>query len=406
MTSSWTTAWTCPFCPLLCTTAGVQPGPRLRPITGASGPCRHAGPGLARFADVPADAQPRIAGRPATLDEAVAHAAALLGASMQPLFGGLGTDVAGARALYPLACATGAICDVAAGTPMFESLRVQQDRGGYTTTLAEVAERADLLLLATPHDDAAPSDTMADLLARCTAGSPEVLQLQQAAGAGADAFDALAWLAALVEGRGAVRARAPQALRVLAERLKAARYAVIVYETSRLPAHGGLLIEALQRVVATLNRSTRAAALGLGGGAGSTAGAYTVNQVFTWLSGLPLRSRAAQGGLEHEPLRFATERLLADGAVDALLWIATFGPLPVPTAAAGLPRIVLGHPDQAAEGDTVFIPVSTPGVGSAGHLFRTDGSVLLPLRPLYADSLPTVATVLQRLHAAFQESTA
>lgn len=406
MTPSWTTAWTCPFCPLLCTTAGVQPGPRLRPITGGSGPCRHAAPGLARFADIPSDAQPRIEGRPATLDEAVARAAGVLQASGQPLFGGLATDVAGARALYPLACATGAICDVAAGTPLFESLRVQQDKGGYTTTLAEVSERADLLLVATPHNQAAPSDAMADLLARCTTGSPDVLPLQQAAGPDVDLFDALALLAALVDGRSAVRAQAPRALAELADRLKTARYAVIVYETRYLPAQGALLIEALQRVVATLNKTTRAAALGLGGGAGATAGAYTVNQVFTWLSGLPLRSRAAPGGLEHEPVRFAADRLLADGAVDALLWIASFGPLPVPAAAAGLPRIVLGHPEQAAEGDTVFIPVSTPGVGSAGHLFRTDGSVLLPLRPLYQDTLPTVAAVLQRLRGALQETTA
>jgi formylmethanofuran dehydrogenase subunit B len=48
----------------------------------------------------------------------------------------------------------------------------------------------------------------------------------------------------------------------------------------------------------------------------------------------------------------------------------------------------------------VFIPVSTPGIGSAGHLFRTDGSVLMPLRALRDDGLPTVAEVLRRLTQA------
>lgn len=401
MTSSWTPAWTCPFCPLLCSTGGVQPGPQLLPLPGRTGLCRRAAGGLARFADTPADAVPLLQGRPATLDEAIDAAAGLLRRSVQPLFGGLATDVAGARALYPLACATGAISDVAAGSPLFEGLRVQQDKGGYTTTLAEVSERADLLLLVTPDSDEAPSDYFRDLLDRCGATPPEVMRLDTLL-PGADLFNTLALLAALVDGRAAVRARAPQALIDLAERLKAARYAVVVYESGRLPAHGGLLIEALQRMVGTLNRSTRAAALALGGGDG----AYTVNQVFTWLSGLPLRSRAAAGGLEHEPIRFGADRLLAGGAVDLLLWIASFGPLPVPAAAHGLPRIVLGHPDQAAEGDNVFIPVSTPGLGSAGHLFRTDGSVLLPLRPLYEDTLPTVAAVLQRLHGAFRQESA
>lgn len=390
MTPSRTTAWTCPFCPLLCSTGNGPHGST----------CRRAASGLARFSDAPATAQPQVAGQPATLAAAVAAAARLLWASRQPLFGGLATDVAGARALYPLACATGAICDVAAGTPLFESLRVQQDKGGFTTTLAEVSERADLLLIVTPDADDAPSDYVRDLLDRCAHRTPTVLRLAEAAG-NADLFDTLALLAALVAGRTAVKARAPQPLVALAEQLQAARYAVLVYEAGRLPPHGGLLIEALQRVVATLNQRTRAAALGLGGGDG----AYTVNQVFTWLSGLPLRSRAAPGGLEHEPLRFATDRLLADGAVDALLWISSFGPLPVPAAAQGLPRVVLGHPDQAADGDDVFIPVSTPGVGSSGHLFRTDGSVVLPLQPLYEDTLPTVAAVLRALHQALPAPT-
>ena len=68
-------------------------------------------------------------------------------------------------------------------------------------------------------------------------------------------------------------------------------------------------------------------------------------------------------------------------------------------------RIVLGHPrmrlSQEAE---VFIPVSTPGIGSGGHLFRTDGSVLLPLRPLYDDGLPGVGEVVNRLTQAVRAS--
>ena len=70
-----------------------------------------------------------IDGRAASLDDAVAAAASLLRASRQPLFGGLGTDVAGARALYRLACATGAICDAAQGAALMHGLRALQDRG-------------------------------------------------------------------------------------------------------------------------------------------------------------------------------------------------------------------------------------------------------------------------------------
>jgi formylmethanofuran dehydrogenase subunit B len=156
----------------------------------------------------------------------------------------------------------------------------------------------------------------------------------------------------------------------------------------------------------TLNRTTRAGGLALGGDDGGA----TVNQTLTWLSGLPLRTGVHPDGLAHEPHRYDTARLLADHAVDSLLWVASFtADLPPPKTA--LPVIVLGHPGLAATctdrpGPTVFIPVSTPGIGSAGHLFRADGGVVLPLAPVYADTLPTVASVAASLAHRLAEAIA
>jgi len=165
-----------------------------------------------------------------------------------------------------------------------------------------------------------------------------------------------------------------------------------------------LLVEAVHRIVGQLNRRTRAAALWLGGGNG----AATVNQVFAWLSGLPLRSRAGPRGLEHEPLLFSTQRLVDDGAVDSLLWVSSFDAEAAPPAGA-LPLVALVHPAQAAacaRAGAVVIPVATPGIGSAGHLFRTDGTVLMPLDALRDDGLPTVAEVATRLTAALKAAAA
>jgi formylmethanofuran dehydrogenase subunit B len=156
----------------------------------------------------------------------------------------------------------------------------------------------------------------------------------------------------------------------------------------------------VHQIVGHLNRSTRAAALWVGGGHG----AATANQVFTWLSGLPLRSRAGPHGLEHEPLVFDGTRLLAAGAVDALLWVSAFD-VDVEPPPNELPMLVLGPPEMATAArrpGAVFIAVSTPGIGSAGHLFRTDGTVLMPLTAARPDALPTVAEVARRLLAALR----
>lgn len=402
--------WTCPFCPLLCDSFSVEADANGLVLTGSE--CGRARSGLSRFGPGVMAAQPQIDGVACDQAAAIAAAARMLAASRQPLFGGLGTDVAGARALYPLACRSGAICDPAGGSALMHGLRALQDRGAFTTTLAEVHSRADLIVCV----GSLPSERYPEFLRRCgvgEGGAAKVVLLQAASASAAgtagegievvrfegDLFDAVAMLAACVAGR-AVSSDAAGALTAFAARLHAARYAVFAYDAAQLPAQGALIIEALNRVVSTLNQRSRAAMLPLGG----SDGASTVNAVFAWLSGLPLRTRAAPSGLEHEPLRFDAARLLADRAVDTLLWIASFGTEPAPPS-VGLPRIVLAHPSfaPAAQGrDTVFIPVSTPGIGSAGHLFRTDGSVLMPLRALRDDGLPTVADVLRRLTQALQ----
>lgn len=408
--------WTCPFCLLLCDTASVEID-----ASGAlalSGPaCACASRALAQFSATPPGASPRVNGHDCTLDEAVSAAARVLAASRQPLFGGLGTDVAGARALYRLACETGAICDAAAGTALMHGLRAQQDRGSFTTTLAEVRTRADLIVCL----GGVPTEQAPNFFERAGVGEALVAQRHVVVlgGSAADAaplaglaqrqgvttewlpwqgdvFSTVSLLSAIVAGRPLQGA--PEPLAALAKRLAEARYAVIVGETGKLPAQGALVVEAVNRIVGSLNQQTRAAAFWLGGGNGAS----TVNQVFTWLSGLPLRSRAGPLGLEHEPLCFDTQRLLDERAVDILLWVSSFSPDSAPPA-TDLPLIVLGHPDlpvppQARE--SVFIPVSTPGIGSAGHLFRTDGVVMLPLFAVYVDTLPTLGDVLARLTPA------
>jgi len=415
-------AWTCPFCPLACDHLRAVVGSAGQALSLQGGDCERASRALARSDSAATAALAEIDGRPCTPDAAIAAAATMLGASRQPLFAGLGTDVAGARALYPLACACAAICDAAGGDALMHGLRALQDRGQFTTTLAEVRSRADLIVFV----GGVPTDVAPLIGQRLGIGDAQVPQrhvvvlgpgsadrASAAAWAGpgvsveclelqGDLFDTVAMLDALVAGRAVPTAGA--ALQALAGRLRNARYGVLVGAPSRLPAQGALIVEAVHQIVGHLNRSTRAAALWVGGGNGVA----TANQVFTWLSGLPLRSRAGPRGLEHEPLRFGTTRLLDDGAVDALLWVSSFDADAAPPA-TDLPMVVLGHPAQAERcrrAGAVFIAVSTPGIGSPGHVFRTDGTVLMPLHAVRADGLPTVADVAKRLLQALPSRSA
>ena len=401
--------WTCPYCPLLCDDLRPAPGPNGSAPDIAAAECALAHERLSRV-HAGRSTHPRVHGQPASLDAALAAAAAVLRASRQPLFAGLGSDVAGARALVPLALATGAICDASGSVALSQALRAQQDRGGYTCTLAEVHARAELIVfVGSWAPDRAPR-----LLQRFSAGRdapPLLMSLGASPGLApglpildvplqGDLPATLATLTALVAGR-AVRDPAP-ALQSLAQQLLGSRYAVLVWEPAQLGPHAALAIERLQQIVGLLNRKTRAAGFPVGG----ADGAASSNQVFTWMTGLPLRSRLGPAGPTHDPQTLGSAGLLADDSVDALLWVSAFGGMPPP--ATPVPRIVLAPAfigdELGDESRTIFIPVATPGVGHAGHLFRTDGVVLLPVHACMDQALPSVAEVAARLNASVSDA--
>ncbi|MFX1675924.1 formylmethanofuran dehydrogenase [Paraburkholderia sp. A2WS-5] len=415
-----TPPWTCPFCALLCDRFGVAQGETLTP---AGTSCPRAARALAQFGGTPSSATPAVNGQPVDAQTALDTAAQWLARARQPLFGGMATDVAGARALYRVANACGAIVDHAHGRALMHGLTAMQDRGAFTTTFAEIRNRADLIVCI----GSSPSTRYPEFFSRCAVGSEtggetdgvgpsqrtvvflgcEIdAALTQRAGVETlavplqgDLYDTVAMLNALLAGKS-LRAPADPALAALVERMLAADYTAMVWIPADLPgAHAALLVEGLDRLLKTLNRMRRAGGLALGGDDGGA----SVNQALTWLSGLPLRTGVHRSGLEHAPQRYDTARLLADRDVDALVWVASFG-ADLPPPRTPLPTIVLGHPGLAAacadrEGPTVFVPVSTPGIGSAGHLFRADGGVVLPLTPIYADTLPTVAAFAAQLDA-------
>ncbi|KAA1008134.1 formylmethanofuran dehydrogenase [Paraburkholderia panacisoli] len=425
--------WTCPFCPLLCDDLVVE-SHGDGTLSVADTECSRLAAALAPYGAADAQCRSVIDGNEVELDAALARAAQVLTDSRRPLFGGLATDVAGARALYVLAAGCGAILDHLHGDALTPATLALQDRGSFFTTLSEVRSRADLLVFF----GCQPSRRYPRFFTRVLAGTDIARELifvgcaVDPAASGyaqtrtetllphADPYDTLALWSALGEGREAAAwhhdsngndtdASVATTLASLQARIASARYTVLVYEPGALPSpHAALLIEALNRIVKAANRTTRAACLALGG----DDGALTVNQTVTWLSGMPLRTRlstparsAGTAPLDHDPYRYRTGRLLAGGEVDALLWIASFAPHAWPEALdPALPLIVLGHPAladaaKARGAHTVFIPVATPGIDTGGHLFRVDSSVVMPLAAARGAALASVASLATQLTA-------
>ena len=406
----------CPFCGLLCDDVSVED--RAGTLQVVARGCELSRSGFER-ATRPADDSALIEGRPVPSIEAIAAAAGILRRSSRPLFGSIATDVAGARAALALADHCGAVVDHVNSPAKFRNLLAFQDRGWISTTLAEVRNRAELVVVVgdsigrrfprlfervlVPGPTLFAVDTPRRIvqLGQRDPG-PSVPVNERIPVATAALPDALAALSALVAGRpvddAALQAQGlpAAALRELAASMAAVRYGVVCWAAPDLDFdHAELTVLAISRMLTTLNERTRFAALPLGGNDAD----FTADAVLLWQTGFPFRTDFSTGEPRYDPLLHDGRRMLANGEADALLWIASLERDSPPEA--GVPTILLGGADDpAAQRCDVFLPVGTPGVDHGAHLLRTDKVVSMRLRPARPSSRPTVAATLGAILAA------
>ena len=358
-------------------------------------------------------------GKPADLDSAINAAVEILSHSKRPLFAGLGTEVQGMRAIMKLAEKTNAILDHMHSEATVSNTRTMQNSGWLTTTLSEVKNRADVILAIgtgitgshprffeklvwntvnlfdkpTPeviflgsqnpgtqdhpdHTATAPDGTEPTIIPAAVTQLPEIINT----------------LNALLNGKkpaaSLIAGIEINTLTALVDKLKAAKYAVIVWSASALKyPHAELTIQGITQLVNKLNESSRAAGLPLNSGDGDS----SVNNVSTWLSGYPTRNRFNHGVPKYDTYHYSTEKQLQE--CDTLLWVSTFNPyLPPETK---LPTIVIGHPGtKLGLAPDVFIPAGIPGVDHAGQMFRMDSSITLPLKKLRDSGLPSLNEII------------
>ncbi len=373
------------------------------------------------------DTVPRIGGQPATLAQAVARAAELIGAARLPVFSGFGTDVNESRAALSLIDRCRGVFDQARAEGGLRNLLVLADSGWMTTTLAEVRNRVEVLVVFGSDIEAAfprfferfiwidetlfdgvPAQREIIFIGRAPTGTaatspdgraPTILPCTDAALP--QVATALSALAAGVSLQADSIGGIPRAeLESVIERLKAARYSVVAWAAGQLDfPHAELTVQQVCKAVVALNKETRCAGLPLGGQDGDR----TASQVSAWITGYPTRVSFARGFPEYDPYHNGTDRLLASGEADVLVWVSSLSANPPPLAE--VPTVVIGRSGMSFEREPdVFIPVGVPGIDFAGHMYRCDNVVALPLYALRASGLPHAAAVLQAIEQALGDA--
>lgn len=379
------------------------------------------------FGQAIVDTRPRVAGKVVSFQDAVTKAAAYLINTRQPVIGGCATDVNGMRALLSLADRCGAVVDNMNFTAARNNFLALQASGWMNTTLAEVKNRCDLLLVVgTDLESFAPrffgrylwvdeamflenvNQRAVIYLGKAPSGNASTTPAGQKAKVLTCESESLpevvAVLRAIVKGQpiraSEVGGIAVAELRVIADKLKAAKYGVVTWAAGALGlSQGELTVQVLSEMIKDINSHTRCSGLPLAGKEGD----LTANQVCGWTTGYPARVRFSRGYPEYDPFLYDINFLLENGEADALVWVNAFNVNALPPVCE-LPTIVVGRSGMTfAKEPEVFIPVGTPGIDHAGHAYRTDNVVAIRLKKLRESGLPSTADVLSAIEHALQE---
>lgn len=361
----------------------------------------------------------RIDGRPASEDDALNAAAALLTSATTPLIylaPELSCDAQ--REAVALADLLGAAIDsVSSMSRPLAGLLAAQEQGRLSATLGEIRHRADLLLFwatdpATTHPrfrpryaDASgrdlPDGRRSRRIVSVDVGGrrgPEDADLRVTIEPG-DEADVLTLAAATIgapgEAASSTLARIANSATQVVSALSSARYVVVVADGETSHARELSSVPALGTFVRALNEVTRASLLTLRGG-GNRSGA---DAVLTWQTGFPVAVDFSRGYPDYRPYDGRAHARLSSGGADAVLIAGAPGRLPdeIRGSLFSRPCAIIGPLGDTAQDGTPHVAIDTgvAGVHEAGLAYRMD-DVPVRLRAVL-DGRPSPATLLRSL---------
>ena len=409
---------TCPHCGILCDDVVIEVNDSvIKPLNVNHPHCSKA------YADASVEKgeafSPMVDGKETSLDHAVEIAAALLKSASQPLVSGLIADVQACREAVALTEKVNGVIDHANGTLIRPNIAVMQRIGKVKTTLAEVRNRADNVLIfgseifnqfprllervLLPKETLGPESTINKTItvidslneaSQQDINHPNVNHIRLES----PSLDtAIQTLQRIVHGNLDHSEHHDSATTTLIDIYKTildSNYTTFVWSTSLLDSnYAEQTIQTITETLKSLMKDHRCVGLPLGGSKGE----ITASQVVTWQTGVPLPVSFATGVPVHEPLLYNGKTMLENNEADCLVWVATYSPDNV-VPETDIPTIVIGHPKmQANKQASVFIPVGIPGVDRRGLVCRADSVATLPLRKIRDIELPNADTVLHKI---------
>ena len=408
---------TCPHCGILCDDLTVEvSGSTVTPLNIGHPNCTRAFEQASNSNTNTTSAV--INGNDATIQTAIDKAGEILINSNQPLISGLIADVQACREALALAEKLGGVIDHANGAHMRANVAVMQRIGIVKTTLAEVRNRADNVILfgadilerfprlmeriLAPNKSLGADKTInKNITIIDSQAEPKAEHLDQAninylRLDAPDLESIIQMFALIVEETVELddNDQVVNGLKSIHKTILTSDYSTIIWNSSLFDhAAAEHTVQTITQIIKSLMTDVRCVGLPLGGSKAE----ITASHVATWQTGVPLPVAYMNGTPIHDPLLYRGVTMLENKEADSLVWISTYSSSDVPPE-TDIPTIVIGHPAmQTTNNVDVFIPVGIPGIDTRGLACRADSVATLPLQKLRENKLLAASDVLNKL---------
>jgi formylmethanofuran dehydrogenase subunit B len=366
----------------------------------------------------------------ASLEQAIEEAARLLAGARYPLVYGLShASCEAQRVAIAIADWLGGCVDSASSVRHGLSGTSFAGVGEVTCTLGEVRHRGDLVIfwgtdpavshprhaerysldppgMFVPGGRADRSCVVVDVRKTETAAAADLfLEIKPDAD-----FEALWVLRALAQNIPLDAAQVEAATGVmlsawqdLVNRMQSARFGVVFYGSGISMTRGGYLnADAVMGLVRDMNVFTRVVCQPMRGG-GNVAGA---DEALLWATGYPFGVNLSRGYPRFASSEFTAAEVLSRREADAALIVGGQLVDDLPAAArahlATIPTVLLDQGTAVYRNAQVVFRTASPGLGSAGTVYRTD-DVPLPARKIVDDGYPSDLQILAPLEARIKQ---
>ena len=359
---------------------------------------------------------PIINGKASTLSKAITKIKKHLLGHQELLILNHGVELSGLRAILGLASQYGSIIDHVNSETLFQNLNLLQRSGYMATSLTEIKNRADVIIVfgnkifeKSPRllekvlqtKNSLCADTRKKEIILVGSFSSKIIKDIKKSSRVTNIKVNLDMIPSFLDSLSddeeskKINGLSGNDLIKIKKIISNAKYLVAVWTNSdfTLTNNPEMIINSISKYIIAHNRDKRGACAPIAGSLGDV----TSSQALAWTTGFASRVKFIGNTFKHDRVAYNSKVLIDNQNVDTIIHISTLTSNKIKLDTRCF-NIVLGQPNSSFSSvPDIFIPVGIPGIDYDGIMFRTDSVVSVALKKIREIKLPSTEDIINRL---------